>query len=123
MFRYLAGVLCASFLVAAPAGTMAQPVSHPPGGHATQPTPSSSRPGDHRPGDNRPGDHRPGPSGPSYGNWQNGWGPRPPAPPSHWTRQGDWYRHVRACQRHYRSYDPRTDTYRTRGGKRLRCRL
>ena len=113
MFRYLAGVLCASFLAVAPAATMAQPVSHPPGGHTTRPMPPPSPPGDHRPGATRPSD----------GNWHNGWGPRPPAPPAHWTRQGDWYRHVRECQRRFRSYNPRTDTYRLRNGKRVRCRF
>lgn len=56
-----------------------------------------------------------------YGQWDSRWGSRPPAPPRHWTKTGDWYRHVRACRQQYRSYDPRTDTYRTRSGKTRRC--
>jgi hypothetical protein len=60
---------------------------------------------------------------PNYGNWNNSWGARPPAPPRHWTRSGDWYRHVRACQQRYRSYSARTDTYRTNSGRTVRCTL
>ncbi|MFT4025547.1 MAG: BA14K family protein [Novosphingobium sp.] len=60
---------------------------------------------------------------PNYGSWNNGWGARPPAPPRHWTRTGDWYRHVRACQQRYRSYNPRTDTYRANNGQNRRCTL
>ncbi|MFT4027853.1 MAG: BA14K family protein [Novosphingobium sp.] len=60
---------------------------------------------------------------PNYGSWNNSWGSRPPAPPRHWTRSGDWYRHVRACQQRYRSYNPRTDTYRTNSGQDRRCTL
>mgnify|MGYP001043174350 CR=1 FL=1 len=59
----------------------------------------------------------------SYGTWQNTWGKAPPAPPKHWTRKGDWYRHVRACQQRYKSYSAKTDTYRTYAGKSLRCKL
>lgn len=32
-------------------------------------------------------------------------------------------RHVRACKAKYRSYDARTDTYRTHSGQTRRCRL
>lgn len=70
------------------------------------------------------GDTKPTPKGDArYGNWDRTWGAQPPAPPKHFTKQGDWYRHVRACQRAYKSYSPRSDTYRSHGGKTLRCRL
>lgn len=39
------------------------------------------------------------------------------------NRRSSWQRHVRACQRAYRSYNARTDTYRTRYGQVRRCRL
>lgn len=58
-----------------------------------------------------------------YGRWDDRWGARPSTPPRHWTRQNDWYRHVRACQSRYRSYDPRTDTFTVRRGVVQRCRL
>ena len=58
-----------------------------------------------------------------YGRWDDRWGARPPAPPRHWTRSSDWYRHVRACQQRYKSYNPRTDTYVPRRGETARCRL
>lgn len=41
-----------------------------------------------------------------------------------WDRRSDsWRRHVRRCQRAYRSYNVRMDSYRTRGGHWRRCRL
>ncbi|WP_414902432.1 BA14K family protein [Sphingomonas flavalba] len=58
-----------------------------------------------------------------YGAWSSSWGARPPAPPKHWTKASDWHRHVRACQQRYRSYNARTDSYRARSGKAVRCRL
>lgn len=58
-----------------------------------------------------------------YGRWDDRWGPRPPAPPRHWTRSSDWHRHVRACQQRYKTYNPRTDTYVPRRGQTARCRL
>lgn len=58
-----------------------------------------------------------------YGNWDKSWGVQPPAPPKHFTKHGDWYRHVRACQRAYRSYDARTDSYRSHAGRTIRCQL
>lgn len=64
-----------------------------------------------------------GQSAQSYGTWRSSWGERPPAPPSHWKRKGDWYRHVRACQQRYHYYYARTDTYRTRTGAMRRCTL
>lgn len=39
------------------------------------------------------------------------------------NRRSSWQRHVRACQRAYRTYNARTDTYRTRYGQVRRCRL
>lgn len=58
-----------------------------------------------------------------YGEWESAWGKAPPAPPAHFTNSGDWHRHVRACQQRFRSYIPRTDTYRAHSGKLVRCRL
>jgi hypothetical protein len=67
---------------------------------------------------------KPAPKGDArYGHWDKSWGTRPPAPPQHFGKEGDWYRHVRACQRAYRSYHARTDSYRGRDGRTLRCRL
>ena len=77
---------------------------------------------DHRGPPPPPGVQRPGPDG-RYGTWDDRWGARPVAPPRHWTRQNDWYRHVRACQERYRSYNPRTDTFVVRRGMTARCRL
>lgn len=59
----------------------------------------------------------------SYGRWDNGWGARPSAPPAHFTRHNDWYRHVRACQQRYKSYNPRTDMFVPRRGHSARCTL
>lgn len=58
-----------------------------------------------------------------HGRWDSRWGARPPAPPAHYTRTGDWNRHVRACQQRYRSYNPRTDRYVPRAGQTAICRL
>lgn len=58
-----------------------------------------------------------------YGRWDNSWGARPAAPPRHFTRTNDWYRHVRACQQRYRSYNPATDRYTVRRGQTAICRL
>ncbi|WP_369978297.1 BA14K family protein [Xanthomonas bundabergensis] len=76
------------------------------------------RPGDRR--DDRRRDERHDDK--RYGRWDPKWGPRPGNPPAHRSRHDDWYRHVRACQQRYRSYDARTDTFVTRG-RRLRCSL
>ena len=59
----------------------------------------------------------------NYGEWNARWGARPANPPRTWTRQSDWYRHVRACQVRYRSYDARTDRYVVRRGQTALCRL
>lgn len=58
-----------------------------------------------------------------YGEWKSAWGKAPPAPPKHWSNKGDWHRHVRACQQRYKSYNSRTDTFRTNAGKNVRCTL
>lgn len=79
----------------------------------TKPTPPP------RPGPGRP----PIRPNPGYGQWNNQWGARPPAPPSFWRNNGDWYRHVRACRQKYASYNPRTDVYVSRKGNRKRCKL
>lgn len=67
-------------------------------------------------GDNNRNDSR-------YGRWQTNWGARPAGPPRSWTRTNDWYRHVRACQVRYRSYNPSTDRYVVRQGRTAVCRL
>jgi hypothetical protein len=61
--------------------------------------------------------------GGEYGNWNTGWGARPPAPPRSFTRHNDWYRHVRACSQRYRSYNASTDRYTVRRGQTAICRL
>jgi hypothetical protein len=94
---------------------------HPGGGPGGPGGPGAPGGGPNRPPP-RPMPSRP-PPGPTYGIWNPGWGHRPPPPPSHWGRPGNWYQHVRACQMRYRSYDPRTDSYRLRPGVWRRCRL
>lgn len=58
-----------------------------------------------------------------YGQWNSGWGHRPPAPPKHFKRHDNWYQHVHACTLRYRTYNPRTDLYVPRRGVTARCRL
>lgn len=84
-----------------------------PGGLAQGPT--KSKPAAQQP-------HTPA-STQAYGQWNRQWGAKPPAPPAHFAKKSDWYRHVRACQRKYKSYSARTDTYRSNRGQALRCRL
>ncbi len=129
MRKLMLAAIGAALLAAAPAAIaqspQSSPQSHPPGhggqgpgngpGHGNGPGPGPSKPTP-SPGPNRPG-------GPDYGHWDNHWGMRPPAPPSHWKNYNGWYRHVRACQQRYRSYNPRTDTYRVRPGIYRRCVL
>ncbi len=48
--------------------------------------------------------------------------------PNRWDRRDNrrgesWRRHVRRCERAYRSYNVRMDSYRTRSGHWRRCRL
>lgn len=113
LFKFIRGISVA-LLIGAPVAALAQSGHRPPAGQHAQPNkPTPSRP---------PANHRPS-TNDSYGVWNSGWGARPPAPPKHWARNGDWYRHVRACQQRYRSYNARTDSYRTYRGKHVRCRL
>jgi len=122
-------------MLAAPASLYAQPdqhdrqgQGHAPQGHQS-PAPGHQASGSQRPGQQHPGQGagsqpgRPNGAGENFGNWNKSWGARPPAPPAHFTRRSDWYRHVRACQQRYRSYNPRTDTYRTWSGRTIRCTL
>lgn len=81
-----------------------------------------------RPGPDRGPGRGPDRGGPGnddarYGRWDNSWGARPAAPPRSWSRQGDWYRHVRACSQRFRSYNARTNTYMVRRGVSAQCRL
>ncbi|MBI1682234.1 BA14K family protein [Caulobacter hibisci] len=129
MRKMMLAVIGAALLAAAPAALAQSPQSHPPG-HGGQGPGQGSGPGSGHgpggPGPDRPGPGRPDPGrpgGPDYGHWDNHWGARPPAPPSHWGKPNSWYRHVRACQQRYRSYNPRTDTYRLRPGVYRKCRL
>jgi hypothetical protein len=39
------------------------------------------------------------------------------------NRRSGWAAHIRRCERAYRTYDWRTDTYIARGGHERRCRL
>jgi hypothetical protein len=52
-------------------------------------------------------------------------GDAPPEPPRHWGDRGRdrWERHVDACLKRYRSYNPRTDMFYVRAGVQRRCRL
>lgn len=99
-------VLGAALLLILPASTAAQPPKEQPRHSAPVPKkPVSAKSSSQQP----------------YGQWNNSWGSRPAAPPKHWTRKSDWFRHVRACQQKYRSYDARTDSYRTSAGKTRHC--
>ena len=86
---------------------------------------NAGRGNDNRDNDNRGNDRNNGRGNDNrYGTWNSSWGSRPTAtPPRHFTRTNDWYRHVRACQNRYRSYNPRTDTYVVRAGRTAICRL
>ncbi len=51
-------------------------------------------------------------------------GGRDMGPPSHWRgKKMAWNTHMMRCQKRYRSYDPHTDMYMLRHGKKARCRL
>jgi len=78
---------------------------------------SYSAPAAKKPPSTRPSQQDP------HGRWDQSWGNRPPPPPRHWSKKGDWHRHVRACQKAYRSYNARTDTYRSGSEKTRRCAL
>ncbi|QTC90974.1 BA14K family protein [Brevundimonas goettingensis] len=119
-------------LIAAAAGLMTLSALPASAGAAPQERPYNAGPmngpmnhGPDRGGPDRGGPNHGGPGRPGdqYGNWDDHWGARPPAPPRNWSRQNDWYRHVRACSQRYRSYNPRTDSYTVRRGVFARCRL
>ena len=88
-----------------------------------RPTPRPRQPEQQPPQQHSPQHQGPQHDAPGYGRWDDRWGQRPPPPPSHFTRTGDWHRHVRACQQRYRSYNARTDMFLATNGQRLRCRL
>ena len=45
-------------------------------------------------------------------------------PPSHWRgKKMAWNTHMMRCQKRYSSYNPHTDMYMLRHGKKARCRL
>lgn len=117
MRRFLTIAIGAALLVATPLAASAQ------SGPMGRPGAPQTSPGPDRPGQDRPGMGRPDMHGNDYGRWDNGWGRRPPPPPKHFNRHGNWYQHVRACSARYRSYNPRTDTYQLRRGIYRRCRL
>ncbi|CAN5518166.1 hypothetical protein BH10PSE4_BH10PSE4_41180 [soil metagenome] len=121
-----------ALLASAPLAVSAQSGQQngPPGDRrppSSQPGPGMGQ-GDHaRPGMGSDHNDRPGMAHDDhdnrYGRWDNGWGSRPPPPPKRYSRHGNWYQHVRACQTRYRSYNARTDTYVVRRGVVARCRL
>ncbi len=131
--KKLLGAAGALLMVLTPASLWAQ--GRPPDGAIAPQSPAHDRehggqPGrqDHRPGGNQPGARPPGSNGGpgmdnGFGRWDNRWGARPSGPPSHWNKRGDWYRHVRACQQRYRSYNSRTDSFYMRRGQQRRCTL
>ncbi len=120
--------LMRKLLIAAAAGLMTLSALPAAAGTVGQERPYNSGPmnGPMNHGPDRGGPNHGGPgAGPDhmYGTWDDHWGARPPAPPRGWSRNNDWYRHVRACSQRYRSYNSRTDTYTVRRGVYARCRL
>jgi hypothetical protein len=119
----LLGAAGAIVLAIAPLSLAAQPAHQ--GNHG--PAQQQGRPSANKPGNNKPAPHKPSPPRPAanqgFGNWDSRWGARPSNPPSHWTKKGDWYRHVRACQQRFRSYNARTDLFVLRLGVTRRCTL
>lgn len=90
--------------------------------HQTGPVPYMQNTGPSQP-DMRRGDNHGPDNTDRYGAWQTSWGARPSDPPAHFSRHGDWYRHVHACQSRFRSYNPHTDRYTARHGQTAVCRL
>ncbi|SEJ35492.1 BA14K-like protein [Sphingobium sp. AP50] len=115
----LLGVAGAMVLAIAPLSLAAQPAHQGNHGPAQQ---QQGRPSANKPAPGKPMAAKPG-TNQGFGNWDNRWGARPGNPPSHWTKKGDWYRHVRACQQRYRSYNSRTDMFVMRPGQSRRCTL
>ena len=130
MRKYLLVALAAAITAVAPTGVMAQQhgSTHQQQPGKPQPKPQANKPQSHgaqanRQQPNRAPAARPGPSKDQYGTWNSAWGAKPSAPPRHWTKKNDWYRHVRACKQRFGSYNARTDTYRIASGKSLLCKL
>lgn len=137
MNKFLASALGLGLLMAAPASLSAQPSGRPQeqsrdhrdqrhqaGQRGQQtPAPKQTERAPARPPQMSPQRDNARPSQNAHGSWNSEWGARPSDPPKHFSRKGDWYRHVRACQQKFRSYNSRTDTYRTQGGQARRCTL
>jgi hypothetical protein len=124
MKKLLLVAVGAAMLLAAPLTVSAQssPMGPPGDRHQSEPYRPGDR-SDHRPGMDRH-DQRPSDGYNSrYGRWERSWGARPTAPPRRFSNSRNWYRHVRACQLRYRSYNARTDLYMVRRGVMARCRL
>ena len=130
MRKFILGAIGAIAVVAMPATIMAQPKPTPEREERkpdNQKKPQQQQNRQQQQNQQKPGSHapqgRPQQSNSQYGSWNNSWGKAPPAPPKHWSKKGDWHRHVRACQQRYKSYNASSDTYRTYSGKSLRCKL
>ena len=125
MRKYLLVALAAAITVGAPTGVMAQQHGNAhqqqPGKPQAKPQPAAPQPGKQQA--NKAPAAKPGAIKNQYGTWNTTWGAAPSAPPSHWSKKGDWYRHVRACKLRFGTYNARTDTYRIASGKSLRCKL
>lgn len=120
MRKYLLVALAAAVTAVAPTGAMAQQHGNT---HQQQPGQPQTKPQPNQPQADRAPAGKPGATRNQYGSWNTSWGAQPSAPPAHWTKKGDWYRHVRACKQRFGTYNSRTDTYRMSSGKSLRCKL
>ncbi|HWK42798.1 MAG TPA: BA14K family protein [Croceibacterium sp.] len=129
MRKYLATALAAASLTLAP--TIGSAQSQRPQAERTE-RPAQNNTSQNRPAQqqnqgtsqqNRQNNQQGQSSRGQYGEWRSSWGSTPPAPPQHWTKKSDWYRHVRACQQRYKSYNARTDAYRAYSGRTVRCSL
>lgn len=127
------GAIGAMLVTALPVSVMAQARPNPPQKEETKQDKDrqGQKPGQNH-GSQNQGSKKPGSSNQNnapaknnapYGEWKSAWGKAPPAPPKHWSKKGDWHRHVRACQQRYKSYNSRTDTFRTNAGRNVRCTL
>ena len=132
MRKFILGAIGAIAIVAMPATIMAQPKPTPEReerkpDNQKKPQQQQNRQQQQTQNQQKPGSKapqgRPQQSNSQYGSWNNSWGKAPPAPPKHWSKKGDWHRHVRACQQRYKSYNASSDTYRTYSGKSIRCKL
>lgn len=127
MRHFLTGLVGLALMTGLTIPVMAQhtqPGRAQPSGRNQQSMPAKQQPQAQQARPNRQAEpHQNGQGSSRYGRWDQSWGARPSTPPKHWTRTSDWHRHVRACQQRFRSYDSRTDTYRTNNGQRRRCAL